>query len=119
MEQKRFTANEIVEAIRQERGFVSRAARRLGCSRMTVYRATEKYASVREAIEDAREDMKDTAEAKLYQQIDEGNTTALIFYLKTQAKDRGYVERQELAGVPDAPLGPLVVIKRDNGNANA
>ena len=44
---------------------------------------------------DEREGLKDFAEGKLMQQIDGGNITAIIFYLKTQAKDRGYIEKVE------------------------
>jgi hypothetical protein len=36
--------------------------------------------------------------------IKAGNVTAIIFYLKTQAKDRGYVERQELTGADGGKL---------------
>jgi hypothetical protein len=32
------------------------------------------------------------------QQIDNDNLTAIIFYLKTQGKHLGYVERQEFTG---------------------
>ena len=34
----------------------------------------------------------------------EGDTTMLIFYAKTQMKDRGYNERQEITGADGAPL---------------
>jgi hypothetical protein len=94
------TAKEYAKAITEARGFISVAAKRLGCSRSTMYRAIEKYPTVAEAVEDARESMTDLAEGKLVEQINGGNTTAIIFYLKTQGKKRGYVERQELV-VPD------------------
>jgi hypothetical protein len=86
------TAEEFVEAIKEAKGFVSVAARRLGCSRSTMYRAIERYSSVAEAVKDARESMTDLAEGKLLEQIKEGNTTAIIFYLKTQGRERGYIE---------------------------
>ena len=38
----------------------------------------------------------DFAESQLHKQIQEGNTSATIFYLKTKGKSRNYVERQEI-----------------------
>lgn len=38
--------------------------------------------------------MKDTAESVLYRKVEEGSTSELLFYLKTQCRDRGYIERQ-------------------------
>jgi len=35
-----------------------------------------------------------TAESQLMKKIKQGNLTAIIFFLKTQAKHRGYVEKQ-------------------------
>ena len=40
--------------------------------------------------------MIDFAESSLYKQIKDGNTSATIFFLKTQAKRRGYIEKQEI-----------------------
>lgn len=85
-----------IAAIQEANGLISVAARRLGCSRQAIYDAARKHKKVQVAIDDARERTTDLAESQLFQQINEGNTTAIIFYLKTQAKQRGYVERQEL-----------------------
>ena len=41
---------------------------------------------------------KDAAEALILKKMKDGDTSMLIFYAKTQMKDRGYVERKELVG---------------------
>ena len=92
------TQKQAIEAVKGSRGFITAIARRLNISRTQVYNLQAKWPKLAQAITDEREALKDFAESKLFSQIDEGNTTAIIFYLKTQAKDRGYIERQELTG---------------------
>lgn len=99
-----YTAAQVIEAINNSRGFVSTIAKNLGCSRMHVYRLIEKYPTAKEALINEREGVKDFVEGKLIQQVDAGNITAIIFYLKTQAKDRGYIERQEITGADGKAL---------------
>lgn len=94
----RYTAEQVAQALKDANGIVRYAAQRLGCSRLTVYNYMKKYASVKQAHEDARENQIDYVEGKLLEQINSGNITAIIFYLKTQAKHRGYTERQEVTG---------------------
>lgn len=91
----RLKATDYAQAITEAQGLISVAARRLGVSRSAVYNAINRHPTVAEAAEDARERTTDLAEGKLYAKINDGDITAIIFYLKTQGKTRGYVERQE------------------------
>ena len=95
---EQFTAQQVADALTQAKGFVSVAARNLGCADRTVRNYMERYAVCKQAVIDARESMIDIAEGRLYQNINSGDNTAIIFFLKTQAKHRGYVERYEHTG---------------------
>jgi Bacterial regulatory protein, Fis family len=88
---------EYVEALRDARGLISVAARRLGVTRQAVRQRIAKHPSLREVRDEAREAMTDIAESALYEQILRGEAWAVCFYLKTQGKDRGYVERSTSA----------------------
>ena len=98
-----------IKAITEAQGLISVAARRLGCSRTAVYEAAKNHPEVQRAIDDARERTTDLAEGKLIQKINEGDNTAIIFYLKTQGKRRGYVERQEVTGAEGTELTVRVI----------
>ena len=90
-----YSKKSIIKAIERTGGIINNAAAALGCSRQTIYNARDRWPEVAEAIENERETLKDVVEEKLVEQIMQGNMTAIIFFLKCQAKDRGYVERQE------------------------
>ena len=47
---------------------------------------------------DQKEAILDFAESKLKQEINDGNITAIIFFLKTKGKIRGYVEKEQEKG---------------------
>ena len=49
-----------------------------------------------EQAEDIQETTVDMAESKLLTSINEGNVAAIIFYLKTKGKKRGYVEQHDV-----------------------
>ncbi len=103
------TPNEYATAVTEAQGLISVAARRLGVDRSAIYQAAKKHPEIQKAIEDARERTTDLAEGKLFQKINEGDNTAILFYLKTQAKKRGYVERQEVTGAEGGELTVRVV----------
>ena len=82
----------------------------LGIERATFYNWLKEDNSFKEKITALEEGDIDTAESALKRQIREGNITAIIFYLKTKGKNRGYVERQELSGVNGQKLFEVNII---------
>ena len=98
------TAQRIIEAIQASNGLLTLAAKRAGVSYTTVWRYTQDFPSVKQAVIEAKEQMVDFAEGKLYEKIRAGDNTAIIFFLKTQAKHRGYIERAEIGGIGGEPI---------------
>lgn len=94
----------VAEALRQSGGIASAAAIKLGCSAVTVRNYISRHDEVRQAQKDTVESTLDLAETKLMKKISEGHMTALIFYLKTQGKHRGYVEGREVSGKGGGPV---------------
>ena len=52
---ERFTAKDMIEALKKTKGMVYLAAKELGCSHTTVYNYIKRYASVRQEYEYQRE----------------------------------------------------------------
>lgn len=71
---------------------VSATCNGLGINRRLFYKWTESCPDFKQAIEDARESLIDLAETKLQQNIMEGKEASIFFFLKCQAKHRGYYE---------------------------
>ena len=90
-----FTQAQVERALTAAGGLVTSTAKRLGCAPKTVYRYIERFPALKHVLADARESSVDLAESKLIEAIKNGNLTAIIFFLKTQGKSRGYVERSE------------------------
>jgi hypothetical protein len=104
---KKAPEGDIAPLIDPLRGNVAAIARRLGVSRRTVKRRIDANPELKEALHDAREGMLDDAESVLYAKCLAGDTRAIIFFLRTQAKDRGYSLRTEPVKKASDPLGPI------------
>ncbi len=89
---------DLLNALAQTSGIVSSACKAANVSRMTYYRFYEEDATFRERADDIKELQKDFAESLILKKMKEGDTTMIIFYAKTQMKDRGYTERKEITG---------------------
>lgn len=105
------TASRIIEAIKESNGLLTLAAKRAGLHYATVWQYTQDFSTVKQAVIEAKEKMLDFAEGKLYENIKEGDNTAIIFYLKTQGKARGYIERQEVTGEGGKPINYEITVK--------
>ncbi|MDD3404961.1 MAG: hypothetical protein PHH23_01665 [Paludibacteraceae bacterium] len=66
-----------------------------GISRRTFYNWLNRDKKFSQLIEDSQEALLDAAESKLISKINDGDTTSIIFFLKTKGKKRGYVEQIE------------------------
>lgn len=98
------TPEEVAGALLAAKGLVSFAADKLKLSQTTVRDYINTFPVCQQALKDAREKMGDAAESALFEALENKNLGAVNFYLKTVGKDRGYVERTEVAGVSDAPI---------------
>lgn len=88
---KKMQQAKFIEAYRKTLGNISSACNACGIGRTTYYRWLKDKTFAKE-LKTVAEEQKDFVEAKLIKLIDEQNPTAIIFYLKTKGKDRGYVE---------------------------
>lgn len=103
----KLTVDKVNGLIDEMMGNVSMVARALNVNRSTVYRFIEKHPTCKVALDEAREKMIDNVESKLYSKALDGDTTSMIFFLKTQGKHRGYVERQVVTGADGNPANEM------------
>lgn len=82
-----------LDTLRATLGNVTQACEEVGIDRATFYKWKQRDKAFAAKVEEANEVSLDFAEHQLKRKIKEGDTTAIIFYLKTRGKERGYVEK--------------------------
>ena len=87
---------EFLAALKDSLGIITSACEAVGISRRLYYNWMETDADFAQKAKDIKESQKDFVEGKLLEKINDGDTTAIIFYLKTICKDRGYTEKPML-----------------------
>ena len=122
MNKPKFKVEHVEEALRASGGVVSDAAQKLAeaygsCSPASVRNYIRRHNSLQRVSEEVIEANLDLAESVLLKAIAQGNMTAVIFYLKTRGRNRGYVERYGYLNQNDQPSDApqYVVILPDNG----
>ena len=86
----------MIKALEASLGVVTIACKKLGLPRSTFYKWLNEDKEFAKQVRDIENIALDFAESQLHNQIEDGNTSATIFYLKTKGKKRGYIERSEL-----------------------
>lgn len=110
----KLTIKKVEEALRKWSGNMAAVGRQCGVTRQGVWDFVQKHDKLKEVQTELRETFVDNIESGLYSEAIKGNVTAQIFILKTLGRNRGYVERQELAGAEGKPLEVIVKhVKRD------
>ena len=84
-----------LKALKNNLGNISQACKAINISRQTFY-AWSEDADFKIKAENVKESLLDLAESKLMENINNNENIAIIFYLKTKGKQRGYIEKQEV-----------------------
>jgi hypothetical protein len=101
---QRYSLVEVSAALKSCNGLLFLAAAKLGCTPQTMSLYLRRYARLRREVNERRGRRVDLGEAALDNAVLRGEAWAVQFLLRTQGKDRDYVERQELTGQDGGPL---------------
>ena len=86
----------MIEALEKSLGIVTTACKTVGIDRGTHYNWMNDDEEYKKSVLDIENIALDFAESQLHKQIQNGEVSATIFFLKTKGKKRGYIEKQEL-----------------------
>lgn len=84
-----------LQAFKNSLGIVSDACEMAGIPRKTYYRWVKDDEDFADKVKDMADFQCDFVESQLLKKIEEGDTTAIVFYLKTKGKKRGYTTNPE------------------------
>jgi hypothetical protein len=118
MENSKIQKTAMIEALEKSLGIVTSASKMVGISRDKHYYWMTSDPQYKSKVEELLNLGLDFAESKLFENIKNGSDTAIIFYLKTKGKNRGYIERSELKLELETPIftGIDLDVPTDNGS---
>lgn len=114
----RHTKKSLINALEKSMGVVTTACKNVGIHRSTFYDYYNNDEEFRKEVNDIGNVALDFTESKMFEQIQDGNTTLIKFYLATKGKKRGYVERQEVTGAEGEKLFEIKIIDTDSGDTD-
>lgn len=87
------TKKKLIEALESSLGVVTEACQTAGVSRTIFYRYYNEDPEFKKQVDEMSEVALDFVESQHYKQIKQGNSSNIIFHLKTKGRKRGYVEK--------------------------
>ena len=91
----------MLKALEKTHGIVTEASKKAKIHRSTHYDWINNDPEYKKAVDDIENMALDFTESKMFEGIQEGDKTLIIFHLKTKGKKRGYTERNEIEVVKD------------------
>ena len=86
----------MLNALQGHLGLVTYATKEVGINRETHYRWYNSDPKYKKEVDEIPDRLLDIAESRLFGLMSEKDRLAIIFYLKTKGKNRGYVEKKEI-----------------------
>lgn len=88
---------EYLEALEQNLGIITPTIKQIGLTRWYYDKWLREDPEFKEEVEKIKDSTLDFVESKLLKEINEGNASAMMFYLKCKGKERGYIEQQNIS----------------------
>jgi len=98
-----------LEKLTKSKGNVSEACKAAGIARSTFYLWKSEDSEFAQSVDEIMEATIDAVEGYLMDQMKSGNPACIIFFLKTRAKHRGYVEKSEVENTIKGLSGKYVL----------
>lgn len=98
----------VIKALQRTHGNISNTAKFLQVSRPALSSRINATPSLKKALDEILDVSLDVAEDHLFRAIENDNMTAIIFFLKTRGKSRGYIERTEVKTVADDDINRAI-----------
>lgn len=99
---------DMLEALKKSAGIVTRAAQAINLDTSTHYRWLHEDEDYKAQVAELDNLVLDLAETALLSKIKEGDTTAIIFFLKTKGRKRGYIETKTIETGDGGPLKIII-----------
>jgi len=116
---KDYSESEVLAALQNSYGIVSRVAEKLSCNWNTAKKYIEMYPSCQQSFLDETERVLDLAESKIIKSINMDDVGTAKWLLSTKGKLRGYSERMEVSGKDGAAIETKNIIVMVHGQDSA
>lgn len=94
---KYLKVQEIVDALYDQGGVITAAAKKLGCTRQTIYNRMESSERIKFAHEDAGRETNDNVYGMLLKNCKKGKETSIIYYLNHKGQELGFGKPTKIA----------------------